>query len=125
MARIPVDELRNGGEFGRGPLECYPDRQSGALLGVWEAGVDDMLLYGVLGVILGGRLGYVLFYKPGYYAANPLEVSAGVRALMPQIQAELPPALKPRIFMVKTSLPASSSNTAMNSAPTPVAPTLW
>ena len=28
---------------------------------------DDLLFFGVLGVILGGRLGYVLFYKPGYY----------------------------------------------------------
>ncbi len=36
--------------------------------------VDDMLLYGVFGVILGGRLGYVLFYKPLYYLANPLEI---------------------------------------------------
>jgi phosphatidylglycerol:prolipoprotein diacylglycerol transferase len=36
--------------------------------------VDDMLFYGVFGVILGGRLGYVLFYKPGYYLAHPLEV---------------------------------------------------
>jgi phosphatidylglycerol:prolipoprotein diacylglycerol transferase len=36
--------------------------------------VDDMLFYGVFGVILGGRLGYVLFYKPLYYAAHPLEI---------------------------------------------------
>ena len=36
--------------------------------------VDDMLFYGVFGVILGGRLGYVLFYKPMYYAQHPLEV---------------------------------------------------
>ena len=35
---------------------------------------DDLVFYAVLGVILGGRLGYVLFYKPGYYAAHPLEV---------------------------------------------------
>ena len=42
--------------------------------GVTEAGVDDMLLYGVLGVILGGRLGYVLFYKPEYYVAHPAEI---------------------------------------------------
>jgi phosphatidylglycerol---prolipoprotein diacylglyceryl transferase len=35
--------------------------------------VEDLLFYGVLGVIIGGRLGYVLFYKPGYYAAHPLE----------------------------------------------------
>ena len=34
--------------------------------------LDDMLFYGVLGVILGGRLGYVLFYKPSYYLAHPL-----------------------------------------------------
>ena len=36
--------------------------------------VDDMLFYGVFGVILGGRLGYVLFYKPVYYLAHPLEI---------------------------------------------------
>jgi phosphatidylglycerol---prolipoprotein diacylglyceryl transferase len=36
--------------------------------------VDDMLFYGVFGVILGGRLGYVLFYKPVYYFEHPLEI---------------------------------------------------
>ncbi len=36
--------------------------------------VEDLLFWGVLGVIIGGRLGYVLFYKPGYYAAHLLEV---------------------------------------------------
>lgn len=35
--------------------------------------VDDLLFYGMLGVILGGRLGYVLFYKPSMLA-TPLEV---------------------------------------------------
>ena len=41
----------------------------------WSArDVDDALFYIVLGVILGGRLGYVLFYKLDYYAAHPLEV---------------------------------------------------
>jgi phosphatidylglycerol---prolipoprotein diacylglyceryl transferase len=43
---------------------------------VSRAQFDDMLFLGVLGVILGGRLGYVLFYKPAYYAAHPLEVFA-------------------------------------------------
>ncbi|WP_119155786.1 prolipoprotein diacylglyceryl transferase [Caldimonas tepidiphila] len=38
--------------------------------------VEDLLFYGVLGVIAGGRLGYVLFYKPLYYAAHPLEAFA-------------------------------------------------
>lgn len=36
--------------------------------------LDDVLFYGVLGVILGGRLGYVLFYKPAEYLANPLDI---------------------------------------------------
>ncbi|HEX5364714.1 MAG TPA: prolipoprotein diacylglyceryl transferase [Gallionella sp.] len=36
--------------------------------------LDDLLFYGVLGVILGGRLGYVLFYKAAYYADHPLEI---------------------------------------------------
>ena len=30
----------------------------------------------MLGVVIGGRIGYVLFYKPGYYAAHPLEIFA-------------------------------------------------
>jgi phosphatidylglycerol:prolipoprotein diacylglycerol transferase len=36
--------------------------------------VDDILFLGVLGVVLGGRLGYCLFYKPGFYLAHPLEI---------------------------------------------------
>lgn len=36
--------------------------------------VEDFLFLGILGVVLGGRLGYCLFYKPGYYLAHPLEV---------------------------------------------------
>lgn len=36
--------------------------------------VEDILFLGVLGVVIGGRLGYCLFYKPGYYASHPLEV---------------------------------------------------
>jgi phosphatidylglycerol:prolipoprotein diacylglycerol transferase len=36
--------------------------------------IEDMLFWGVLGVVIGGRLGYALFYKPGHYLANPLEI---------------------------------------------------
>ena len=36
--------------------------------------VDDFFLWSVLGVVLGGRLGYVLFYKPLHYLANPGEI---------------------------------------------------
>jgi phosphatidylglycerol:prolipoprotein diacylglycerol transferase len=35
---------------------------------------DDLIFYGVLGVILGGRFGYVVFYNAPYYLDNPLEV---------------------------------------------------
>jgi len=38
--------------------------------------LDDLLLYGVLGVVLGGRLGHVLFYQPGYYLDHPAEILA-------------------------------------------------
>ncbi len=36
--------------------------------------LEDIIFYSVLGVVVGGRLGYVLFYKPGYYLAHPLEI---------------------------------------------------
>ncbi len=36
--------------------------------------IDDMLFYGVLGVVLGGRLGEVLFYQPQFFLANPQEI---------------------------------------------------
>lgn len=35
---------------------------------------DDFLVWATLGIILGGRLGYVLFYKPVYYLSNPQEI---------------------------------------------------
>jgi phosphatidylglycerol:prolipoprotein diacylglycerol transferase len=45
--------------------------------GLWsKQDIEDLLFYGVVGVVLGGRVGYCLFYKPGYYAAHPLEVFA-------------------------------------------------
>jgi phosphatidylglycerol:prolipoprotein diacylglycerol transferase len=37
---------------------------------------DDLIFLGVLGTILGGRLGYVLFYKPAYYFSHPMEIFA-------------------------------------------------
>jgi phosphatidylglycerol:prolipoprotein diacylglycerol transferase len=38
--------------------------------------IDDLLFYVTLGVILGGRLGYVLFYQAGYYLTHPLDILA-------------------------------------------------
>ncbi len=48
-------------------------RAGDAWRGMSKQDVDDLLFWGVLGVIIGGRLGYVLFYKPGYYLDHPLE----------------------------------------------------
>ncbi len=43
--------------------------------GAWSRkDVEDMLFLGVLGVVVGGRLGYCLFYKPSYYLSHPLDV---------------------------------------------------
>lgn len=36
--------------------------------------LEDLIFYCVMGVVVGGRLGYVLFYKPGDYLANPIEI---------------------------------------------------
>jgi phosphatidylglycerol:prolipoprotein diacylglycerol transferase len=57
---------------------------AGWWLGVYRAGrpnsgwrkqeISDLLVYVAFGIVIGGRLGYVLFYNPGHYLANPLEV---------------------------------------------------
>jgi phosphatidylglycerol---prolipoprotein diacylglyceryl transferase len=35
--------------------------------------IDDFIVWVTLGIILGGRIGYVLFYNPGYFAEHPVE----------------------------------------------------
>jgi len=56
--------------LGKYRLKTRPDA-------IWNAkAFDDALFYGVLGVVLGGRLGYVLFYQPAYYFAHPLQIFA-------------------------------------------------
>jgi len=36
--------------------------------------LEDLLFAGVLGVVLGGRLGYTLFYQPGFYLTHPFNI---------------------------------------------------
>lgn len=77
--------------FSIGPLviRWYALAYIGGLMGAWRYGmwlakrppdlltpkhVDDFLIWATLGVILGGRLGYVIFYKPAYYLENLLEI---------------------------------------------------
>lgn len=40
------------------------------------AQIDGFLIWATLGVVLGGRLGYVLFYNPGHYLQNPADILA-------------------------------------------------
>lgn len=55
----------------------HPPFAALAQAGIWHRrDVEDILFLGVVGVVLGGRLGYVLFYKPLYYLSHPLEVFA-------------------------------------------------
>ena len=44
-------------------IENYPDKD-----------IDDLLVYVMIGTIVGARLGHVLFYNPGYYLSNPVEI---------------------------------------------------
>jgi phosphatidylglycerol:prolipoprotein diacylglycerol transferase len=55
-------------------LGRYRIRNRPGLLTVEQ--LDDLLFYGMLGVILGGRLGQVLFYEPAYFLSHPLEIFA-------------------------------------------------
>ena len=39
-----------------------------------DTAIEDLMTYLILGIILGGRLGYVCFYQPSYYLHNPLDI---------------------------------------------------
>ena len=56
--------------LGRRRAAQFPER------GFTAQSLDDLLFYGVLGVIIGGRLGQVLFYEPGHYLRHPMEILA-------------------------------------------------
>lgn len=41
-----------------------------------QAAYDDFIIWAILGILLGGRLGYVLFYNPDFFFSNPAEIIA-------------------------------------------------
>lgn len=59
--RLIVSMMRRPAIWG-GRAPCAPER------------VDDLLTWVILGVIVGGRLGFVLFYDPAHYLANPAQI---------------------------------------------------
>lgn len=90
IVTIPAFELF-GYTLGPFPLRWYSLAYIvGLLFGWWYARIvaqrvkapvtrqhlDDYLLWATFGVIIGGRLGYVIFYKPSLYLARPLEILA-------------------------------------------------
>ncbi len=60
--RLVLDAVRRPALWGKG----------GAAMTAKQ--VEDLLFWAILGVILGGRLGFVLFYQPGYYLSHPAEI---------------------------------------------------
>ena len=55
-------------------LDRRQARREGIALYFSEKARDDLILYAVLGVVLGGRLGYILFYNLPYYFDHPAHV---------------------------------------------------
>ena len=89
--------FRGAGDLPRHPSQVYQFLMEGVLLFVllgrarlkhepfasirqpqsWTSrDVEDILFLGVMGVVVGGRIGYCLFYKPAYYLSHPLEIFA-------------------------------------------------
>ena len=52
------------------------DRLWGGPAPMTTADYDDFIVWVTLGIILGGRIGYVLFYQPGHYLTHPLDILA-------------------------------------------------
>ena len=55
---------------------CAADRLWGRIPHPTPASIDDLVVYVALGIVLGGRIGYVLFYNLDYYLHHPLEALA-------------------------------------------------
>ena len=52
-------------------VKHYPS----TIRGDWNSEqISDFIFYGALGAVLGGRIGYILFYKPAEYLANPIDI---------------------------------------------------
>ena len=51
--------------------------------------LEDLIIYLIFGIILGGRLGYVIFYDPSYYIQNPSEICPeAIRKAMPKTNSQ-------------------------------------
>ncbi len=80
------------------------------------AKTDDLLTWMVVGVIVGGRLGFVLFYQPGYYLANPDEIVAIWRGGMSFHGGFLGVVVATALFAWKNGVPMLSLGDAVAAA---------
>ena len=55
-------------------LSKYSSLWPNSLAPIRPSAVEDLMTYMILGIILGGRIGYVVFYQPGYYLYNPADI---------------------------------------------------
>jgi phosphatidylglycerol:prolipoprotein diacylglycerol transferase len=55
-------------------LSKYSSLWPNSLAPIRPSDVEDLMTYMILGIILGGRIGYVVFYQPGYYLYNPEDI---------------------------------------------------
>ncbi|MBM3557061.1 MAG: prolipoprotein diacylglyceryl transferase [Alphaproteobacteria bacterium] len=67
--------------------------------------IDDLLVWIALGVVLGGRFGYVLFYQPAYYLSHPLDALAIWRGGMSYHGGLLGAAFALYLFARKEKIP--------------------
>lgn len=73
------------------------------------AQVEELLTWIILGVILGGRLGFVLFYQPAYYLANPLQIFAIWQGGMAFHGGFLGVIMAATLFCLKNKLPMAKT----------------
>lgn len=78
--------------------------------------IDDLLTWMILGVILGGRIGFVLFYQPAYYADNPAEILAVWQGGMSFHGGLLGVTIAALIFSLRNNLPVLSVGDAIAAA---------
>ncbi len=76
--------------------------------GITRDHIDDFFLWAMLGVIIGARLGYVLFYNFGYYSQNPADIFAVWQGGMSYHGGVIGVALAILYFSYKHDLPLFS-----------------
>lgn len=73
-----------------------------------RAQVEDVMTWTVLGIVLGGRLGYVIFYQPAYYLENPGQILAVWQGGMSFHGGALGTAIAVTVYAWRNGIPVRS-----------------